>query len=110
MIARRLEPRLTGPVLAATYSGGVLLAGNLAGEVLRLSQRALSEGNAGTASALRWVHYILPDLQALSLRSEAANHLATPDGFILQALVYAVCYGGAALILAMWVFTRREVF
>jgi ABC-type transport system involved in multi-copper enzyme maturation permease subunit len=98
---------IASPVLAATYSVGVLLAGNLAGDILALAGRLEEKGKA-FGPVLRGLHYLLPDLEALSVRSQAANHLPVPGAYLLQGTAYGACYAATALILAMWIFSRRR--
>ena len=97
----------TSPVLAATYSVSLLLAGNLAGDI-RILADTLTEKSAMAAYALRGAFAVLPDLQTLSLRTQAANDLPVPPVFMMHATIYAVAYGATALVLAMILFTRRK--
>jgi ABC-type transport system involved in multi-copper enzyme maturation permease subunit len=99
---------IASPVLAATYSVGVLLAGNLAGDIQALASQLEAKGKT-LGPVLRWVYYVLPDLQRLSVRSQAANNLPVPGDFVVYGVAYGLCYAAVMLVLAMWVFSRRRV-
>jgi ABC-type transport system involved in multi-copper enzyme maturation permease subunit len=98
---------LAVPVLAATYTGGLVLAGNLAGDILEFIRQAAAKGMEN-AAILEYFYYLLPDLQELSLRNEAANNLDIPLSFIANGTAYGLCYSLTVLIGAMWVFTARK--
>ncbi len=93
------------PVLAATYSAGVWLAGHLAGDLHALAAR-LGEGAA--AGAIELGYYLLPDLDRLSVRLQAANDLEVPAGFVGAGTAYALAYAMTALVLAMAIFERKR--
>ena len=98
----------SGPVLASTFAAGVVLAGNFVGALRSLADKLDAQGADGAALLLRVVHHLLPDVELLSVRSQAANALPVPGGFLGWALVYSVVYSGAVLALAMVVFERRR--
>jgi ABC-type transport system involved in multi-copper enzyme maturation permease subunit len=98
----------TGPVLAATFSAGLVVAGNFVGELRSLAERLTSDGTLGGAAVVRVLCHLLPDVQALSLRAQAANDLPAPPAFLGWAAAYAAAYAGVALVLAMLVFERRK--
>jgi len=95
------------PVLAATYTAGVILGGNLAGDILIFVRTAANKGMANT-EVFEFLYYLLPDLQNLSLRSQAANDMAVPMGFLAHGTLYGFCYASTMLIAAMWVFSFRK--
>jgi len=100
---------LSAPVMAACYSAAVLIAGNLSDDLMQLADR-VKEGGGVAREALRVAYYILPDLHALSLRTQAANGLPIPDGFLLTASSYGFTYALTALAVAALIFSRRTVF
>lgn len=95
------------PVLAATYSVCVLLVGNLANDILRVALRLEEEGNV-LGTLLHWLYFIPPDLEKLSLRNQAANNLPVPTEYLVTGTLYGLLYAAAAVVLAMWIFTRRR--
>ncbi|MBI3179861.1 MAG: ABC transporter permease [Deltaproteobacteria bacterium] len=98
---------LATPMLAAAYAGGVVLAGNLAADLRDLALELAKKGEGG-APLVEWGYYLLPDLQKLSLRTQAANDLPVSLEYLALGSAYGAAYATAALVLAMWVFTRRR--
>ncbi len=98
---------LATPMLAAAYAGGVVLAGNLAADLRGLAEDLAKKGES-SGLVVEWGYYLLPDLQKLSLRTEAANDLPVSMDYLLLGSAYGVAYAGAALLVAMWIFTQRR--
>ena len=99
---------MTTPVLAASYTVGMVLAGNLSADIARFASRLEAKGETGVAF-LRGVYYVLPDLEKLSMRTQAANSLPVDLGYLAYGTAYGLCYAGAALALACWIFARRRM-
>ena len=98
---------LTVPALAATYTAAVLLAGNLSSDIATLARKA-DASSPVTGTLLRGIFYILPDLDKISLRPQAANRLPVPDGYMLQGCLYALTYSAVMLVLSTAIFSRRK--
>ncbi|MEM6730038.1 MAG: ABC transporter permease, partial [Myxococcota bacterium] len=98
---------LAVPTLAAAYSAGVILAGNLATDVQNYAARLQRKGESGGA-LLDAAYYVLPDLQDLSARIQAANALPLPFETLVAGTLYGVSYAAVAMLIAMWVFSRRR--
>ena len=97
------------PVLAAAYSAGLIIAGNLAGDIWALAQKSIERGQVEAGQLLEIIYYVLPDIEELSLRHQAANNLDVPEGFLLSATLYALAYGALALLGAVGVFSRKRL-
>ncbi len=97
----------SSPVIAAAFGGGLVVAGNLAGDLLRLSERMMEHGDA-SGMWVRLLYYLLPDLERLSLRTQVANDLPVPAHYVALGSSYALCYAAATLTLAAWIFSRRR--
>ncbi|MBN1962872.1 MAG: hypothetical protein JW841_18220 [Deltaproteobacteria bacterium] len=95
------------PVFAATYSITVVVAGNFTNDIVLLADK-LIDSSPIFSWFLYAAHAVLPDLQALSLRLQAANNLAVPAAFTFFATVYAFAYASCALVLAIILFARRK--
>ncbi len=95
------------PALAAAYAAGIIVAGSLADDVMRIANRQIAEGKE-TGYVLRFAYYVLPDLQNLSVRGQAANALPVPGAFVGFGIGYGVLYAAVILMVAMVVFTRRR--
>ena len=98
---------LAVPVLAALYAAGFVIAGNLAFDIQRVAQAKLEDNVLG-GRALGLASYVLPNLQSLSVRNEAANALPVSHAFIGNGIAYGIAYAIAVLILSMIVFSRRK--
>lgn len=99
---------LTGPVLAAIFSSAVVLAGNLSGDLTLVAASLAQKGGHGLAWMVRALYYLLPDLQGLSVRVQAANNLPVPIAHLVQGTWYTMGVVGVMLLLAMMAFTRRR--
>ena len=99
---------LAVPTLAATYSAGVLLGGNLSHEIAALAQRQIAHGR-GSGTVTQIVYYVLPNLDALSARAQAANDLPVPWEYLGYGAVYGGAYTLVVLLMAMAVFSHRKV-
>lgn len=98
---------LAVPALAATYTAGFVLAGNLAQDIIKFVEHAQQKGMENSI-LLKIAYYIIPDLQTLSLRGQAANNLEIPAAFLTHATLYGLCYTVTALIAAMAIFSARR--
>jgi ABC-type transport system involved in multi-copper enzyme maturation permease subunit len=96
----------TTPVLASAFSLALFLIGHLLGDLKLFGQRS----QAGLARTLTGIFYrVLPDLELFNLKSQAANELAAPPGFTRVATLYGVAYTAALLLLAVGVFSKRDL-
>lgn len=96
------------PALAATYAGGLLIAGHLSADLQRIGEQLVADGQRW-GLLLQSAYYLLPDLHHLSLRTEAANHLAVPDNALLFGTGYALTYTTFLLVLSILIFERRRI-
>jgi ABC-type transport system involved in multi-copper enzyme maturation permease subunit len=99
---------MTTPVLAAAFTVGMVLGGNLAGDIARFARR-LEEDSLVTSTLLRTLYYLLPDLGKLSMRTQAANDLPVDLTYLMYGTAYGLCYAAAALAIACWIFARRRM-
>jgi ABC-type transport system involved in multi-copper enzyme maturation permease subunit len=94
------------PILAASYALAVFLIGHLVSDLHAFADRSKS----GAARAAAKVFYaLLPDLELLNLKSHAANQLSVATGFVLRSAGYGLLYAAAVLLLAMAIFSRRDL-
>lgn len=99
---------LSSPVIAATYSAGLVLAGNLSMEFLWVADRFEKQENIWGAELMRIFHRMIPNLDKLSLRAQAANHLEIPYSYVAMGGLYAFLYSFTLLLIAVLVFRRRR--
>jgi len=95
---------LTNPILAATWTFAVFVAGHLSWS-LKLLRPRLNGAGALACDALYW---ILPDLERLNLKVQAVHGLPLAPAQALLAAGYGLAYAGLVLALACLVFSRRD--
>ncbi len=95
----------TTPVLTSLFTLGVFLAGHTLGD---LQSFAAMSGNQGTVWAIDVVRWILPDLELFNIRNAAVHGLPIHSAHLIWAGVYALLYSTVCLVVASWVFSRRD--
>ena len=96
----------TTPILASAFSLSLFLIGHLVGSLQTFAQRSKSS----TARAVTLAAYrVLPDLELFNLKPQAANALAVPPGATSTAAAYGVVYAAIFLLLAVAIFSRRDL-
>ncbi len=94
------------PILAAGFSISFFLIGHLLGDLRAFGDRSKS----GLARALTHFSYrLLPDLELLNLKSQAASQLPVDPGFVLRSAGYGLAYAAVLLVLATLIFRRRDL-
>jgi ABC-type transport system involved in multi-copper enzyme maturation permease subunit len=96
----------TTPVLATAFSLSLFLIGHLLADLKLFRERSTS-GLAKTVTGV--VYQVLPDLELFNLKTQAANGMAAPEGFTSTAAIYGCAYAAMLLLLAIGVFTRRDL-
>jgi ABC-type transport system involved in multi-copper enzyme maturation permease subunit len=95
----------TTPVLAAFFTTGVWVVGQLTRELRDI-------GAASEAVAVEWatwlLHRTLPDLESFDLSIEAAHMLPIAASDVWLPLAYGAGYAALVLVLAVAVFERRD--
>jgi ABC-type transport system involved in multi-copper enzyme maturation permease subunit len=94
------------PILAGSYAFALFFIGHLLPDLRTFADRSKS----GAARALaRGFYQLLPDLELLNLKSHAANELAVAAGYVWRAAGYGVLYSAVVLMLAVFIFSRRDL-
>jgi ABC-type transport system involved in multi-copper enzyme maturation permease subunit len=93
------------PFLASCYSLGLYLVGHLTRDLRGLGAASDSEV---VKQVTVWVHRVLPDLSSLNRSIEAVHGLPIPLPEVGFALLGGVAWCGAFLLVAVWVFERRD--
>jgi ABC-type transport system involved in multi-copper enzyme maturation permease subunit len=96
----------TTPLLASAFSLCLFLIGHLVSDLRLFRERSQNP----LARALTGVAYrVLPNLELFNLKSQAANELPLPAGFVSAAALYGSAYAAAVLFLAVAIFRRRDL-
>ncbi len=96
----------TKPILASAFSLSLFLIGHLLTDLKAFQQRS----HSGLAKALTGAAYrLLPDLELLNVKSLASNELPIPHGLAPAAALYGAAYATALLLVAVSIFSRRDL-
>ena len=96
----------TKPILASAFSLSVFLIGHLLSDLKAFQQRS----HSGLAKVFTGVAYrLLPDLELLNVKSLASNELPVPHGLAPAAALYGAAYAAALLVIAVSIFSRRDL-
>jgi len=96
----------TKPILASAFSLSLFLIGHLLTDLKAFQQRS----HSGLAKALTGAAYrLLPDLELLNVKSLASNELPIPHGLAPAATLYGAAYAAALLLVAVSIFSRRDL-
>ncbi len=95
----------TTPVLTSLFTLGVFVAGHTLGDLQTFAKLA---GNQGTVVAMDAIRWILPDLELFNIRNAAVHGLPIHSAHLIWAGVYALLYSTLCLIVASWIFSRRD--
>jgi ABC-type transport system involved in multi-copper enzyme maturation permease subunit len=104
--AAMLFSSFTTPILASAFSLSLFLIGHLVGSLRLFADRSKSAAaRAVTLAAYR----LLPDLELFNLKAQAANDLPVPHGAASTAALYGLAYAAICLLLAIAIFSRRDL-
>jgi len=95
----------TNPILAAVGTVAVYVAGHLSWSFDLLKKRLPPGAGRVLCDVL---HALLPDLDRLDLKAAAVHGQTIPFGEPLWGAAYGIAYSVAVLILAAWLFSRRD--
>jgi ABC-type transport system involved in multi-copper enzyme maturation permease subunit len=93
------------PILAALFSLSFYTIGHFSRGLLTLIRKM----PAGFGrSILRFVYFLLPDLENFNLKTEVVHHLPISGDFLWKSAIYGLFYTLFILVLAVLVFRRRD--
>lgn len=94
----------TTPTLAVMFTVSVFVIGHLAGDLRVFAERIA--GNSGRLLVV--LTTLLPNLDQLNLKTQAANRLPVTGSHIAASAAYGLCYAPLALLVAAYIFNRRD--
>lgn len=94
------------PILGAMITFAAYVAGSFSGDLLRLAD--LADGVMAKAG-MRFLYYVLPNLEIFNLRAAAVHGLPIEPARLATGVLYAFAYSAGVIFLAMVVFRRREL-
>jgi ABC-type transport system involved in multi-copper enzyme maturation permease subunit len=96
----------TTPMLSALFTLGIYTLGHLSRNLYFLGQQSDTESVQRAASL---IYRVLPDLESFNLSLEAAHGLPISGGDVTLATLYGVAYSAALLVLAAFIFQKRDL-
>ncbi|HEY5677594.1 MAG TPA: ABC transporter permease [Myxococcales bacterium] len=96
----------TTPILASAFSLSLFLIGHLVGSLRLFAEKSKS---AAARSLTLAAYRLLPDLELFNLKAQAANELPVPHGAATTAALYGAAYAAICLVLAIAIFSRRDL-
>jgi len=94
------------PLLAILYTSAFYVAGMFVEEMRTYHSATIS---AAAAGLLRTISYVLPNFENFDVMASAAHGRAVPGALIAQNTGYAVLYSTVVLLIAVAVFSRRNM-
>lgn len=95
----------TTPMLASLFTLGMYVLGHLSRDLRQLGDQAQSEALQPIA---RFLFEVLPDLESFNVTIQAVHQLPIPPGETLYAVFYGLGYTALLLLLASYLFSRRD--
>lgn len=94
------------PFLAGLFTVGLFLAGRSCQFLLYFSEKEVISGSA--AEILRILYRLLPHLNQLNISNDLVFGLTPPAIHLAYATLYAVSYASALLLIATFIFAKKE--
>jgi ABC-type transport system involved in multi-copper enzyme maturation permease subunit len=95
----------SSPILSAALTFGVYIAGHFNADLRNYGQIVDAPVAAGLARAL---YYVVPDLSAFDVKTQVVHGMAVPAGYLAATIAYGAAYITALLLVATFVFSRRD--
>jgi len=94
----------TTQIEGVIYTTCVFIIGHLSTDLSQFGERL--EGGMGTV--VRGISMVIPNLDLLNLKTQAANGLPVGLPFVLYAAFYGFCYAAVVVAGATFIFARRD--
>ena len=99
---------MASPLLAGFATVCVFIAGNLHSQLTFL-ERIATEKNIALAWIIKAFRVVLPNFEALNLSHEFTYHQLVPSLYVSQAVFYTLTYSMIALLIAVLLFSRKDL-
>jgi len=93
------------PILSAALTFGFYIAGNFNADLRNFEQVVRSPAAAWLARVL---YHVLPDLSAFDVKTEVVHGLPVTAGYLASTAAYGLVYVAGLLLIATFVFSRRD--
>jgi ABC-type transport system involved in multi-copper enzyme maturation permease subunit len=95
----------SSPLLSAALTFGLFIVGHF-NQDLRNFERVVE--SRALARLLRALYYLLPNLAPFDVKAQVVHAEPIPLEYLLWTTAYGTTYVAAVLVLAIWVFSRRD--
>ena len=95
----------SSPILSAALTFGLFVVGHFNADLKNFDRVVSSRPAVWLA---RGVYHVVPDLSAFDVKTEVVHGLPVTSGYMLWTSGYGALYIGALLIVATFVFSRRD--
>jgi ABC-type transport system involved in multi-copper enzyme maturation permease subunit len=95
----------TTPMLASFLSVGIYCIGHMTQNLRNLIE---TTGSEGTMAAVVWLHRLFPDLESFNLTTQAVHGLPVEAAQVGWPIVYGLGWIAGLLLLASFIFERRD--
>ena len=95
----------TTPMLASFFSVGIYCIGHLTRNLRSLIE---TTGSEASITATAWLHRLFPDLESFNLSTQAVHGLPLDAAAVGWAVLYGLGWIGGLLLLASFIFERRD--
>lgn len=96
----------TTPVLASAFSLSLFLIGHLLSDLKAFAARSHDETTKVLVGA---AYKLLPDLELLNVKAQAASGLVVEGSAVWSAALYGLAYAAGLLAVGMFIFQRRDL-
>ena len=93
------------PLLSAALTLGFFVAGQFSVDLRNFDQVVDSKAAASLARAVYWV---LPNLAQFDIKSQVVHGQAVAGSYLAMAAVYGLLYISMLLVIAMYIFSKRD--
>jgi ABC-type transport system involved in multi-copper enzyme maturation permease subunit len=93
------------PTLSAIFTLSIYVIGHLTEDLVRLGENTES---IFIKAATRFLYYILPNLENFNIKTQVVHHLSVKSGYYLTVFAYGCIYLSIIVLLAVYIFARRN--
>jgi ABC-type transport system involved in multi-copper enzyme maturation permease subunit len=95
----------SSPILSAVLTFGLYIVGHFNADLKNFETIVDSKAAATLARA---IYYLVPNLAPFDVKAEVVHAQPVSAGYLLLTTGYGLTYIGALLVLAVWIFSRRD--
>jgi ABC-type transport system involved in multi-copper enzyme maturation permease subunit len=93
------------PMLSAVLTFGLYVAGHFNSDLKNFDKVVNSQAAIWLS---RGMYHVLPDLSAFDVKTEVVHGLHVPMGYLASTTAYGLAYVAALLLVATFIFSRRD--